>query len=808
MRTSLHTALAGNDVDVPPSQRQFEKDSLDLAKQLQCPICLETFGLPVARLRPCMHYFCASCIREALHHSATNTDKCPQCKHAYTRRDIEEDGFLSGLIGKFMAFEEVRSRVRDSMKDLERVIGVDRGGAGDGDGCDGEDMLARQKVENLMLPWVQGVEDAAYESPEESFSELFTKRREKGGELMDDGATHAPGAGEGGAVEVEAAANGVQGGVNDDDRPEDGAMEEMVGPTQLNMVPPSESDSEGAVDVFVARQEAVESAVTAQIGDILQRLDDEDMVEAAAAARCVTGERARDCHVAREERNKKRNKGKKDEMLVVPSVDKEALELTSSPGKDKENAAGNERQAQDGAPTAKRRGKVGAVKAVKAVVAPAAKKTTATKNTKSTKNKKAICMTGNSAKATKQGKEVPQSAPALTPMTAGTPLRDSRRRVPARLMPWTCGACTFENKGAAADCEICGAAKGKDAGQVVAEQASIAKEAKKDTKDTMNTKNMKNKKDAGNLDALGSAKAKNKRKNAKQMGGLEDDTAAGVSVEATPVEKTKMSARERRLLSSMDKKEKKKSKTSKEAEAIDKIAGAKGKAPIVCGGTKGASGTFLSGVVACASNLSAEDKRLLNAECIPKYVSSWSDSVTHVICPSSKEPVVTFKYLLALLKGAHIVSIDWLIQCIEQEAHLDEAPFNLKPDSWTGTAAGPKQSALLSKYEVQVVVPPVSKKENPVGMTKMMSRVEGLLKDAGAKVVNRLPRASSDRHCLVLVVDGSSRNADDPNETSQIVMESWFARAQGAQIPVVRQAWLKESILNGAALDNYLDYSI
>ncbi len=782
---------------MPPSQRQFEKDSLDLAKQLQCPICLETFGLPVARLRPCMHYFCASCIREALRHSATNTDKCPQCKHAYTRRDIEEDGFLSGLIRKFMAFEEVRGRVRDAMKDLEHGKGVgggQGGGQGGGGGCDGDAMLARQKVENLMLPWVQGVDDAAYESPEESFSELFGKGREGVGELVDDGATHALGAGEGEAVE--AGVTGARGGVADGvdgvedvegvdgvdgvGRRGDGGIGEMVGPTQLNMVPPSDSESEG--EVFAARQDGGE-AVTAQVGDILERLEDDDGAEGVDPVA---------------EEGKSRRSKAKSKLLVVSSAEEEvALEPTSSPGTNKENAADNERQVEDAAPPGKKRGKGGAIKAV---AAPAAKKKAATKNSKKGKTVMPAVKSAKSAKPTKQEKEAPRSAPALTPLTAGTPLTDSRRRVPARLLPWTCVACTFENKGAAADCEVCGTVKGKDAGQVVAEQASIAKEAKKGTKNTRDRDN------------AGTSNATKKRKIAKQTGDLDDETGATVAangpVEATPVGETKMSARERRLLSSMEKKEKsKRSKTSKEEEATAKTTGAKGSVPTICG-AKGARGTFLSGVVACASNLSAEDKRLLDAECIPKYVSSWSDSVTHVICPASKEPVVTFKYLLALLQGAHIVSIDWLIQCIEHEAHLDEAPFNLKPDSWAGAVAGQKQSLLLSKYEVQVVAPPVSKKENPAGMAKMMRRVEDLLKDAGAKVVNRLPRKSSDRQCLVLVVDGCSRNAADPNETSQIVMESWFARAQGAQIPVVRQAWLKESILNGAALDNHLDFSI
>jgi hypothetical protein len=53
--------------------------SMDLLKLLECPICLQTLELPESL--PCLHTFCALCIREHIAKS-TNRVVCPICRQA------------------------------------------------------------------------------------------------------------------------------------------------------------------------------------------------------------------------------------------------------------------------------------------------------------------------------------------------------------------------------------------------------------------------------------------------------------------------------------------------------------------------------------------------------------------------------------------------------------------------------------------------------------------------------------------------------------------------------------------------------
>ena len=777
------------------TQQELTRQQYDLAKQLQCPVCLDTFTLPVARL-PCMHYFCGDCIKMCLD---TGNTTCPHCKLGFKRRDIQEDEFASRLIEKFTALEGVQGWLRDAIKALEiRGTGTGTGAVGDPAAVEAE--LARQRIGNMMLPWVQGVDDDEYETPTQSFGGL--EEAEEAEEVA------AGGVGDGG----EAGAQGPARGCDD-------------------VVPPSESEGDEPFVVMERKEhmgrkeKGKEKGKGGSVGAILEGLEDSISQEAAGAAGSV-------------------DKGKK--KLIESSAEEE-----------KENVGGvNTEGGGVGKKKKKKKKKEADGKTEKSKATMEKKETKTATKTATKKENVAVEKAGKSAaqstrKAATKAKAKANS-PAPTPMAGQltVPLScdadtGSRRRVPARLQPWTCGACTFENKGAANDCEICGTSKGADAvaGQVVAEQKSIAKEAKKagdggsgasnvpsalHAANVGNASNASNAPNAPNAPNGANAEGKRKRKGASAAATAEEtekskttvpcteEQEEGVSTTPPPTKKTKLSARERRLLKSSEKRKERRGKGA-------------GVEPVVCGLDKKATGTntvnasngtntsktersIFEGVVATSSNLSAEDKDLLEV-CVPKFKSTLthSDDVTHVICPTSKDPVYTPKFLTALLKGIHIVSMKWITDCMEKGEHVDERNYSLKPANWKQKDAKRDiNTKILAKYEIQIAVPPLSKEQNPAGTSKALGRVETLLQAAGAKIVQRLPRKieGSDKRCLVLVIDSTLRNPNDPNEASQIVQQSWFARAQGADIPVVKQQWLKESILAGNALDDYDTYRI
>ena len=798
MDTATATAGAAAAVPTPTpatnttnttTQQELTRQQYDLAKQLQCPVCLDTFTLPVARL-PCMHYFCGDCIKMCLD---TGNTTCPHCKLGFKRRDIQEDEFASRLIEKFTAFEGVQGWLRGAIKALEiRGTGTGAGAGAVGDPAAVEAELARQRIGNMMLPWVQGVDDDEYETPTQSFGGLEE------------------------AEEAEEAEAGVV---------EDGGEAGAQGPARGcdDVVPPSESEGDEPF-VVVERKEAAgrkekekEKAKGDSVGAILEGLEDSISHEVGAAG----------------------GVDKVKKKLVVSSAEEEKENVggvnTEGGGVGKKRKKKEEAAAADGK-TAKSKATV-------------EKKATKKATKKEKAGKSASKSTRKAATKAKAKAKAKASSPTPTPMAGQltVPLScdadtGSRRRVPARLQPWTCGACTFENKGAANDCEICGTTKGADAvaGQVAAEQKSIAKEAKKagdggsgasnvpSALHAANVGNASNAPNAANAANGANAGGKRKRKGASAAAVAEEtekskttvpcteEQEEGVSTTPPPTKKTKLSARARRLLKSSEKRKEQRGKGA----CVE---------PVVCGPDKKATGTntanasngnntsktersIFEGVVATSSNLSAEDKDLLEV-CVPKFKSTLthSDDVTHVICPTSKDPVYTPKFLTALLKGIHIVSMKWITDCMEKGEQVDERKYSLKPANWKQKDAKRDiNTKILANYEIQIAVPPLSKEQNPAGTSKALGRVETLLQAAGAKIVQRLPRKieGSDKRCLVLVIDSTLRNPNDPNEASQIVQQSWFARAQGADIPVVKQQWLKESILAGNALDDYETYRI
>eukprot|EP00884_Botryococcus_braunii_P003531 jgi/Botrbrau1/13179/Bobra.242_1s0012.1 len=73
-----------------------------LGKELKCPVCLETFATPTARL-PCCHNFCRRCLEVALNECKC----CPVCKTAATKRSLARDTKLDSIVELYLTLQKV-----------------------------------------------------------------------------------------------------------------------------------------------------------------------------------------------------------------------------------------------------------------------------------------------------------------------------------------------------------------------------------------------------------------------------------------------------------------------------------------------------------------------------------------------------------------------------------------------------------------------------------------------------------------------------------------------------------------------------
>ncbi|CAN6327654.1 unnamed protein product [Urochloa humidicola] len=98
--------------------------------------------------------------------------------------------------------------------------------------------------------------------------------------------------------------------------------------------------------------------------------------------------------------------------------------------------------------------------------------------------------------------------------------------------------------------------------------------------------------------------------------------------------------------------------------------------------------------VLCCSALSPEEKGIVSdfAKIAGVPIStSWNSSVTHVIASTNLSGACkrTLKFLMAILNGKWVVSIDWVKTCMEHMEPVDEVRFEVTTDVH-GTSEGPR----------------------------------------------------------------------------------------------------------------------
>ncbi|PKA52113.1 Protein breast cancer susceptibility 1-like [Apostasia shenzhenica] len=190
--------------------------------------------------------------------------------------------------------------------------------------------------------------------------------------------------------------------------------------------------------------------------------------------------------------------------------------------------------------------------------------------------------------------------------------------------------------------------------------------------------------------------------------------------------------------------------------------------------------SFCSGrdLVICGSDLSKEDKLLLDkfAKLSGLTVTyQWEQNVTHVIAATNEDGacIRTMKFLMAILNGIWVLSMGWIIACLESGHPVPENNYEITHDVH-GCFDGPKNGRIQATQRV------ASKLFNALAFhfigffePSYKSKLEGLVIAAGGKVLNKsdllkLSNSPSDsqteKSFIVYCVDSVVARLEDPDE--------------------------------------------
>lgn len=354
---------------------------------------------------------------------------------------------------------------------------------------------------------------------------------------------------------------------------------------------------------------------------------------------------------------------------------------------------------------------------------------------------------------------------------ARTPVDENshRRRIPARLLPWSCILCTFDNKGSSLSCEMCGQAKGSDAPcpspAAIKMQEDVEMSATKKKKNRIQTAETSHIMTATPVETGLSSKENTSRRSNRQK------TKQGRLTAAKKKGSTKIQNAPNPKRTATD--------------TVDNVI-------TDANGWQQNELALASKFVVSGSGLDTAEREILkefSKQTGAKYEREWSSKITHIICGAEQNdgPKRTFKYLMGKLCGKHIVHLGWLKDSMEAKKVADASTYRIGAKE-ASTGSKNTSTPLLCEYEIQVQGPSTHRQQ-----------LICLLEATGAHLVKRLPSSTGKLKPLIVVVDG--QKSDQKSQADEIVTHPWYGRALGAAIPVVRQAWISESIVQERVMD-------
>lgn len=653
-----------------------------------------------------------------------HSGSCAVCKRKATRRDIAEDGTMDAIVAKFKIVEDQKQQFVDALSVLAAQKHKGE-----------EEDRGRERLRSL-LPWVRGVQNDDYTSPSRSLSGTALE------ELRKKGASRSPSP----CSRSREHDDGGDSACGDSEAKQD--ADSTLGPKQVTPI-----DRDGDVKRWQGGVPHVVVPDTVKKHPLVDRASQlENMVVPESPVESVgqdAGHKIDDILA-----------GLEDDMEGSGEHETPHAALPSLP---LGSVAKSTQEGEHGGVS---------VSTVKENLKQTLNITPKTVSTGRGKRK-------NSAKHVEGSKTVKRarsSRKAIEEAKTPTPgSQPSQRRIPARLLPWSCIVCTFDNKGSSLSCEMCGQQKGSDAPSPEAMEAqrhvavSSLKRAKKSRSVIAEEAHILTSTPCGSVETgtqehAGCSTGAPKQTRLTGRKGRQQHVAA--TKQKAESRFASISSRDIKHKESVDSIEKKHDDWSRDDCKV------------------------LSRYVITGSGLQPDEKDVLKAFCAQtggQYSSEWNKKITHIVCGGEvSSPKVTFKYLMGILSNKKILSHSWIEQCMESKSIADETKHAVQLNQ-SMTKSNAKY--LLKGFEVQIQGICLESK----------GQVTELLQAAGAKVSKRMPTATDGKKGIIVVLD--SPNMSTADMAMNIVKESWYARALGASVPILAQAWLKDCIVQGSVCD-------
>ncbi|XP_020095276.1 protein BREAST CANCER SUSCEPTIBILITY 1 homolog isoform X1 [Ananas comosus] len=201
--------------------------------------------------------------------------------------------------------------------------------------------------------------------------------------------------------------------------------------------------------------------------------------------------------------------------------------------------------------------------------------------------------------------------------------------------------------------------------------------------------------------------------------------------------------------------------------------------------------------ILCGSALSSNDKEILD-EFVGltgiAAINYWKPNVTHVIAATDERGACsrTLKVLMAILGGKWVVSVNWLLACMEAGHPVPEEPYEISYDVH-GSFDGPRTGRLRAMQKAPKLFEGLAFYFSGHFMPYYKSHLQDLITSAGGIILQK----SELSHASLIVYSTEPPQGSDANDLNDVIRkrkEEAEELAVVASCRAVTHTWLLDSI--------------